>query len=133
LKRQQLPARLAGFFGLLAVLLVATRLCGMLAYRVNHRTAEIGVRLAVGAQRGQVTWMMLRDSLILTAVGVAVRIPLATLTGKALSSALYGIKPDHPASFVLALLGVAAVVWAASWIPARRAADIDPLTALGSE
>lgn len=105
----------------------------MLAYRVNHRTAEIGVRIAVGAQRGQVIWMVLRDSLILTAAGIVVGVPLAVLTGKALSSALYGIKPEDPASFAFALVGVAAVALAAGWIPARRAASIDPLTALRSE
>ena len=105
----------------------------MLAYRVNHRTAESGVRLAVGAQRGQVIWMVLRDSLALTAAGVAVGVPLAILTGKALSSALYGIKPDDPVSFAFALVGVAVVALAASWIAARRAASIDPLTALRSE
>jgi predicted permease len=133
ISQQLLFARLAGFFGLLAVLLVATGLSGMVAYRVNHRTAEIGVRIAVGAQRGQVIWMVLRDSLILTAVGVAVGVPLAMLTGKALSSALYAVKPDDPESFVFALLGIAAVSLAASWIPARRAASVDPLTALRSE
>src|SRR5579871_1423596 len=133
ISQQLLFARLAGFFGLLAVLLVATGLYGMLAYRVNHRTAEIGVRLAVGARRGQVIWMVLRDSLVLTAAGVAVGVPLAILTGKALSSALYGIKPDDPASFAFALVGVAVVALAASWIPARRAANVDPLTALRSE
>ena len=68
ISQQLLFARLAGFFGLLAVLLVATGLYGTLAYRVNNRTAEIGVRMAVGAQRGQVVWMVLRDTLILTAV-----------------------------------------------------------------
>jgi predicted lysophospholipase L1 biosynthesis ABC-type transport system permease subunit len=133
ISQQLLFARLAGFFGLLAVLLVATGLYGMLVYRVNHRTAEIGVRMAVGAQRGQVIWMVLRDSLILTAAGVAAGIPLAIVTGRALSSALYGIKPSDPASFAFALLAVAAVAIAASWIPARRAASVDPLTALRSE
>jgi len=133
ISQQLLFARLAGFFGLLAVLLVATGLYGMLTFRVNHRTAEIGVRMAVGAQRGQVIWMVLRDSLILTAAGVAVGIPLAILTGKALSSALYGITPNDPASFVFALVGVAAVALAASWIPPRRAASVDPVTALRSE
>src|SRR5215469_4951811 len=133
ISQQLLFARLAGFFGLLAVLLVATGLYGMLTFRVNHRTAEIGVRIALGAQRGQIVWMVLRASLTLTAFGVAIGIPIAILTGKALSSMLYGIKADDPASFAFALVGVAAVALAASWIPAHRAASIDPLTALGSE
>lgn len=133
ISQQLLFARLAGFFGLLAVVLVATGLYGMLAYRVNNRTAEIGVRIAVGAQRSQVVWMVLRDSLTLTAVGVVIGVPLALLTGKALSSALYGIKPDDAGSFVFAVIGVLIVALAASLIPARRAAGIDPLTALRSE
>ena len=68
-------ARLAEFFGVLAVVLVATGLYGTLSYRVNMRTAEIGVRMAVGARRGRVMWMILRDSLVLTAVGVVVGVP----------------------------------------------------------
>src|SRR5581483_3325708 len=90
---QTLFARLAGFFGLLAVALVATGLYGTLAYRVNRRTAEIGIRMAMGAGRGQVVWMILRDSLMLTAVGVAFGVPLAILVGRAFSSSLYGVKP----------------------------------------
>ena len=131
--QQVLFARLAGFFGFLAVVLVATGLYGTLAYRVNNRTVEIGVRIAVGAQRSQVVWMVLRDSLMLTAIGVAIGIPLALLVGKALTTALYGVKPYDAASFLCAALGVAAVAIAASAIPARRAAGVDPLTALRSE
>jgi predicted permease len=133
ISRQMLFARLAGFFGFLAVVLVATGLYGTLAYRVNNRTVEIGVRIAVGAQRSQVVWMVLRDSLMLTAVGVAVGIPLALIVGRALTSSLYGVKPYDIASYVFAALGVAAVAIAASVIPARRAAYVDPLTALRSE
>jgi predicted lysophospholipase L1 biosynthesis ABC-type transport system permease subunit len=131
--QQVLFARLAGFFGFLAVVLVATGLYGTLAYRVNNRTVEIGVRIAVGAQRSQVVWMVLRDSLMLTAIGVAIGIPLALLVGKALTTALYGVKPYDAVSFLCAALGVAAVSIAASAIPARRAAGVDPLTALRSE
>ena len=82
ISQQLLFARLAGFFGLLAVLLVATGLYGTLAYRVNNRTVEIGVRMAVGAQRRQVVWMVLRDSLMLTAIGVAIGVPVGVRGGK---------------------------------------------------
>jgi predicted permease len=133
ISQQILFSRLAGFFGLLAVVLVATGLYGTLAYRVNGRTVEIGVRMAVGAGRGQVVWMVLRDSLSLTAVGVGIGAPLAILVGKALTSTLYGVKPYDAASFGFATVGVAVVAIGASLIPAQRAAGIDPVTALRSE
>ena len=126
-------ARLAGFFGFLAVVLVATGLYGSLAYRVNMRTVEIGVRMAVGARRDQVVWMILKDSLLLTASGVAIGIPLAMLVGHALTSSLYGVKPLDAVSYLLAVLGVTVVALAASAAPAGRAASVDPMTALRSE
>lgn len=130
---QMLFARLAGFFGFLAVVLVATGLYGTLAYRVSMRTAEIGVRMAVGARREQVVWMILKDSLLLTAVGVALGVPLAMLIGRALTSSLYGVKPLDPMSYLVAVLGMAVVSLAASAVPAGRAASVDPLTALRTE
>lgn len=133
ISQQLLFARLAGFFGLLAVLLVATGLYGTLSFHVNNRTVEIGVRMAVGAKREQVVWMVLRDSLLLTAIGVVIGIPLAILVARALTSALYGVRPYDPLSFAGAVLGVAIVALAASMIPARRAAGVDPLTALRAE
>jgi predicted permease len=133
ISQQLLFARLAGFFGLLAVVLVATGLYGTLAYRVNNRTIEIGVRMAVGAQRGQVVWMVLRDSLLLTAIGVGIGIPLAALVARVLESSLYGVKPWDAVSYALAIAGVAFVAAAASMVPARRAANVDPLTALRAE
>ena len=133
ISQQLLFARLAGFFGLLAVVLVATGLYGTLAYRVNRRTAEIGVRMALGAQRGQVVWMVLRDSLILTAIGIAIGVTLASLLSNALASALYGVKPYDVLSYSLAVCGVIFVALVASSIPARRAASIDPMKALRCE
>jgi predicted permease len=130
---QTLFARLAGFFGLLAIVMVATGLYGNLAYRVNLRTAEIGVRMAVGARRGQVVWMILKDSLVLTAAGVVLGIPLSMLVGRALASSLYGVKPLDAASYLLAIACVAAVALAASAAPARRAASIDPIRALRTD
>ena len=133
ISQQLMFARLAEFFGLLAIVLVATGLYGTLAYRVNMRTAEIGVRMAVGARREQVVWMILRDSLLLTAVGVIVGVPLAMLVGRALTSSLYGVKPLDAVSYLLAMVGVVVVALAASAVPAVRAASIDPLTALRTE
>jgi ABC-type antimicrobial peptide transport system permease subunit len=133
ISQQVLFARLAEFFGLLAVVLVAAGLYGTLAYRVNRRTAEIGVRMAVGATRGHVVWMILRNSLVLSAFGVAAGIPLALLAARALSSSLYGVKAIDPFSYILAAAGVAAVALAASAAPASRAASVDPLRALRTE
>lgn len=133
ISNQILFARLAGIFGLLAVVLVATGLYGTLSYRVNMRTAEIGVRMAMGARRGQVVWMVLKDSLLLTAAGVAVGVPVAIAMGNLLTSILYGVKPLDGVSYLLAVLGVASVALGASALPAARAAHVEPLTALRTE
>jgi predicted permease len=130
---QTLFARLAGFFGLLAVVLVATGLYGTLSYRVSRRTAEIGVRMAMGAARSQVVWMILRDSLLLTAFGVLAGIPLAYAIGRALSSSLYGVQPLDALTYGLAIVGVTIVAFIASAAPASRAASVDPLKALRTE
>jgi predicted permease len=130
---QTLFARLAGCFGLLAILLVATGLYGTLAYRVNRRTAEIGVRMAMGAGRSQVVWMILRDSLLLTGFGVLAGIPLAFAMGRALSSSLYGVQPLDALTYALAIAGVTVVAFVASAAPASRAASVDPLKALRTE
>ena len=130
ISRQLLFARLAEFFALLAIVLLATGLYGTLAYRVSMRTAEIGVRMAVGARRPQVVWMILKDSLTLTAAGVLTGVPLAMLAGRALTSSLYGVTPLDGVSYLFALVGLAVVALAASAVPAARAAGVDPLRAL---
>jgi ABC-type antimicrobial peptide transport system permease subunit len=130
---QVLFARLAGFFGVLGVVLVATGLYGTLAYRVTMRTAEIGVRMAVGAQRSQVVWMVLKDSLVLAAIGMVVGVPLAVVVGRALASSLYGVTPFDAMSYALAVGGLVVVALGASAVPAGRAASVDPLKALRAE
>lgn len=131
--QQVLFARLAGCFGVLAVVLIATGLYGTLAYRVSGRSAEIGVRMALGAHRLQVVWMVLRGSLLLTATGVGIGIPLAMAVGKGLESSLYGMRPLDPGSYGAAIVGVALVGLLASAVPAGRAASVDPVTALRSD
>ena len=133
ISQQSLFARLAGFFGSLAALLVATGLYGTLAYRVNNRTVEIGVRMALGARRSQVVWSVLRDSLVLTAVGIAIGIPIAVVVAKLLSSALFGVQPYDALSYSVATCGVLLVAVLASLLPARTASSVDPWTALRSE
>jgi predicted permease len=130
---ERVVARLAMFFGLLAAVLVATGLYGTLAYRVNRRTSEIGVRMALGAQRGQVLWMILRESLAVCLAGVVVGLPLAFASMRLLRSMLFGLGPNDALSFVAALVGITVVALAASLIPARRAASVDPLVALRNE
>jgi ABC-type antimicrobial peptide transport system permease subunit len=129
----RLFARLAMFFGFLAVLLVATGLYGTLAYSVSLRTSEIGVRMALGAQRSQVLWMILRESLLISAVGILVGTPLAFAGGRLMRSMLFGLGPADSLSFSLALLGVTFVALVAALIPARRAMRVDPMVALRYE
>jgi predicted permease len=126
-------ARLAFFFGGLAALLVAVGLYGTLAYRVSRRTTEIGVRMAVGAARRQVLWMILRDSLYLVAAGLIVGLPLAWFASKLMASMLFQLSAHDPVSFLAAGLGVLAVSIAAALIPARRAASVEPMQALRTE
>ena len=133
ISQQILFARLAGCFGVLAVILIATGLYGTLAYRMSRRRAEIGVRIALGAQRSQVVWMVLRGSLLLCAGGIAVGIPLAIAAGRGLESSLYGMKALDLTSYLFAIAGVVVVALFASAVPAGRAASVDPLRALRTE
>lgn len=126
-------ARLAVFFGALAALLVAVGLYGTLTYRVNRRTNEIGIRMALGAERREVLWMILRDSLILVAAGLLVGLPLAWFTSKLMASMLYNLSAHDPLSFIAAGLGVLAVSIVAALIPARCAASVEPMQALRTE
>jgi len=131
--QEHLFARLAMFFGFLAALLVATGLYGTLAYRITRRTSEIGVRMALGARRQQVMWMVLRESLGVSMAGVLLGLPLAIAGARLLRSLLFGLAPSDPLALVLAVMGTCAVALAASLIPARRATKIDPLVALRYE
>ena len=133
ISQQVMFARLAGCFGALAVVLIATGLYGTLAYRVSKRSAEIGVRMALGAQRTQVVWMVLRGSLLLTGIGVVLGIPLAMAAGRGLESSLYGMKALDLVSYCFAVGGVALVALLASAVPAGRAASVDPSRALRAD
>jgi predicted permease len=130
---ERLFSGLATFFGLMAALLVATGLYGTLTYRISRRTSEIGVRIALGANRGQVLWMIVRESLVVAIVGIAMGVPLAILGARWLAATLFGLTPGDPLSFGLALAAVALVTISASLVPARRAATLDPMRALRSE
>jgi ABC-type antimicrobial peptide transport system permease subunit len=133
LSQDRLFARLASFFGLLAVVLVATGLYATLAYKVVRRTAEIGVRMAVGAQREQVLWMILRESLMLCLFGTLLGLPAAIVGARLLKATLFGLQPGDPLTLIMALVGISVVTVAASLIPARRASSLNPVVALRCE
>jgi predicted lysophospholipase L1 biosynthesis ABC-type transport system permease subunit len=131
--QQAMIAKLTLIFGVLALALAAIGLYGVTAYTVEQRTNEIGVRMALGANRGSVLTMVLRNAFVQVAIGLAIGIPVAVGTGRAIASQLYSVKPYDPAILGIAtlLLGLAAFV--AAVIPARRATSIDPTQALRSE
>jgi len=129
----RLFARLSIFFGVITVLLVATGLYGTLAYRVDRRTSEIGVRMALGAQHGQVLWLILRESLLVSGAAILAGVPVAIAGARLMRSMLFGVQPGDMISFLLALFGVILVALAASIIPARRAMRVDPMVALRYE
>lgn len=131
--RERLVARLALCFGIVAVALVATGLYGTLAYRARRRTSEFGVRMAMGAQRKNLLWMVIRESLAITAVGAAAGLPLAWFASRTLESLLYGLAPNDLVAFCLGVAGVALVSVAASAMPAVRAASTNPMIALRYE
>jgi predicted permease len=126
-------ARLALCFGLLALMLVATGLYGTLAYRVQRRTSEIGIRMALGALRGNVLRMVIRESLLIAFAGFAVGLPMAFAVARLMRTELYHLDYLDPASFAIAIGITLLVTLGAAFIPARRASKIDPMEALRSE
>ena len=133
LVREKLFAKLSGFFGALAVLLAAVGLYGLMAYAVLRRTQEIGIRVALGATRSDVVWMVLRETLTLVSFGVAIGIPAALGLAPLVSSMLFGILPSDPVMISVAVLIMSVVATLAGYLPARRASLVDPLSALRRE
>ncbi|HJQ25493.1 MAG TPA: ABC transporter permease [Blastocatellia bacterium] len=131
--RERLMATLSGFFGALALLLACIGLYGILSYSVASRTNELGIRMALGAQAGDVLWLILREALLLILVGVAVGLPMIFAVTRLASALLFGLTPTDPVSLLLAALLMLAVAMVAGYLPARRATKIDPLTALRYE
>jgi len=131
--QQRLVSQLAGFFSVLAVSLSAIGLYGVMTYSVVRRTNEIGVRMALGAGAGEVLWLVLRQSLILLGIGVALGIPATLGASRAIQAGLFGLSPRDPGTLVGAVLVIAVVTLLAAYFPARRAARIDPIVALRYE
>jgi len=126
-------ATLSSFFGGLAALLAMVGLYGVVSYSVARRTTEIGIRMALGAQRPNIVNMVLGEVGLLSVIGLVVGTVLALFLGKMASTLLYGLKPYDPLTITLAALGLAGVAILASYIPARRATRVDPLVALRHE
>jgi predicted permease len=130
---ETLFARLCTAFALLALMIACVGLYGTTSYAVARRTGEIGIRMALGASRGTVVWMVLRDVLLLAGVGLAVSLPLAFFASRAVKSLLFGVKPGDPAALAgaAAILLVAAL--AAGYVPATKASRIDPMKAVRTD
>jgi predicted permease len=130
---QRLVGQLSTFFGLLAVFLSCIGIYGLMSYLVTRRTNEIGIRMALGAERSQVLWLVMRESLWLVALGIAIGVPVALAGNRLVSSMLYGLPGSDPVS-LLAGVGVLLVVAAlAGYLPARRASLVDPMVSLRYE
>jgi predicted permease len=130
LLRERLMATLSGFFGLLAVVLATIGLYGVISYTAARRRNEIGIRMALGAGRREVIGLILREAGMLVAIGLAVGTMVALATATAATSMLYGLKPHDPTTLILAIAVLAVVAAFASYVPARRAASMDPMETL---
>ena len=127
---ERLVASLSTGFGMLATLLAAIGLYGVMAYMVAQRTREIGVRMALGAETGDVVWLVMKEVLLLAGIGIAIGLPSAWALTRFAKSQLYGIQPNDALSIALATAGIALVAIVSGYIPARRATLVDPMRAL---
>ncbi len=128
--RDRLVATLSVLFGVLATLLAAIGLYGVIAYSVSRQRREIGIRMALGAGQALVLRMVLREALTLSAVGVLVGLPLAYALGRAVEAEVFGLSSTDAPTLLLAAVTLSAVSLVAGWLPARRAARIDPALTL---
>jgi predicted permease len=130
---EELISTLTSIFSLLALILAAIGLYGVMSYNVVQRTPEIGVRLALGARAESVLWMVLRESLLLLTIGVGLGLPLTIAATRGIQHQLFGLSAVDPVTFAIAIVVVAGMTILATWIPARRASRVDPLIALRYE
>jgi predicted permease len=130
---ERLMAMLAGFFGVLAIVLAVIGLYGVIAYMVARRTNEIGIRMALGADRTRILLLIMREVAAICAAGLLVGVGLALAAAPAIRSLLYGLRPTDPATLAVAAAGVSAFAVLASLLPALRAAQLDPMVALHEE
>ena len=133
LNTERMLAALSGSFGTLALLLSLVGLYGVMSFVVTQRTREIGIRLALGATRASTAWLVLRDALLMVAVGIAIALPCVWALGRLVESQLYDVKPTDPVTIAGAVCVLAAGVVGAVLIPARRASTVNPADALRFE
>ena len=137
LVQQRLIAMLSSFFGTLALLLACVGLYGLLSFALVQRTTELGIRMALGARRSHVVWMVVSEALILVLLGVAVGVPAAVgatrLASSQISGLLFGLEATDPSTFAAATLVLTGVALFAAYLPARRASRVDPMVALRAE
>jgi predicted permease len=133
LAQERLVATLSSFFGLLALLLSCIGLYGTMAYAVARRTREIGIRMALGAQPGDVLWQVMRETLLLVLIGVVMGLPVALAATRLIPIPLFGLTASDPLTIAMATTLLIAVAALAGYLPARRAAQVDPLEALRCE
>ena len=133
LTQERLLAALTVIFGAMALLLACLGLYGTMAYSVARRTAELGVRVALGATRRDVLFLVLREALVVIACGLVVGVPLSIWAGGRVDQLLYNVSPMDALSYISATLVLAIVAIAAALVPARRAAALEPMSALRTE
>ena len=133
LQQETMIAKLTTLFGLLALILASLGLYGVVAYGVSRRTREIGVRIALGALRTQVTWMALKSAMVLVIIGVAIGLLVALASGRLMSGLLFGLDPSNLETLLLASLVLIGVALVAGFWPAHRASRLDPVRALRQE
>jgi macrolide transport system ATP-binding/permease protein len=126
-------AKLCTALAILGLLIACVGLYGTLSYNVARRTGEIGIRVALGAQRGGVIWMVLREVFVLVALGLMIGVPAAFAASRLIESFLFGMKPNDPFALTLAVAILLCAALVAGWVPARRASRIDPMIALRQE
>jgi ABC-type antimicrobial peptide transport system permease subunit len=133
LRYGRLFAFLSGSLAVLGLALSCIGLYGIMAYNVARRTGEVGIRMALGARPWDVAWPILREALTLAVIGVAIGLPVALALVRLIRFLFYGIEPHDPATVIVSVLILVMVAALAAWIPARRAAKVDPMVALRHE
>lgn len=123
-------ARLCTVFALLALAIACVGLYGTMSYNVARRTGEIGIRMALGAQRSRVLWMVLREVVLLAAVGLTIGVPTALAASKLVESFLFGMEPNDPLALTGSVVTLVSAAILAGYLPARNASRIDPMVGL---